>query len=121
MTKLRARDIFYFRRRFHNHLFAMVSAFYAQEAEAGRTSIDDIAGKLDVQRTTVMRWLRHPSGMTMETVSDLLFAMDAEIEPSTITVTRTNPEPVGGPRLSTHVAPSVIGLGRGNELEAGDG
>jgi transcriptional regulator with XRE-family HTH domain len=76
----RARDIYYYRQRFKNRVFGRIVLFFAEEAERRGFTRKDIALSLNRDPAQVSRWLSGPSNMTLDTISDLLLAMDAEIE-----------------------------------------
>jgi transcriptional regulator with XRE-family HTH domain len=106
----RLRDIHYFRQRFRNRVFGRLAAFFAEEAERSGVTRKDIASRLGRDPSQITRWLSQPSNLTIETISDLLLALDAEPEP---------PEIV---RFSERVAPNyahpliarVMGVEGGN-------
>jgi len=77
----RQRDIFYYRQRFKNRVFARIISFFAEEAERTGISKKDIAQKLKRDPAQITRWLSSPSNLTLETISDILLALDSEPEP----------------------------------------
>lgn len=78
---LAKRDIYYYRRRFINRVFGSLAKFFAQEAEKHGATKSKIAKRLDVDPAQITRWLAHPSNLTLESISDILLALDAEAEP----------------------------------------
>lgn len=78
------RDLYYYRRRFQNRVFSKIAAFFAEEAERQGVSKRDIASRLERDPAQITRWLNHPSNMTLETISDLLLALNAEADPPEI-------------------------------------
>jgi hypothetical protein len=80
----RERDVFYYRQRLKNRMFAKIVSFFAEEAEKTGITKKDIAAILNRDPAQITRWLSSPSNMTLDSISDLLLAMDAEIDPPPI-------------------------------------
>ena len=80
----RPREIFYYRKRHKNRVFAALASFFAEEAERTGVSKKDIAARLGRDPASITRWLSNPSNLTLDTISDLLLALDAEAEPPEI-------------------------------------
>jgi hypothetical protein len=78
------RDIAYYRRRHQNRVFSELAKFFAGEAENGRTTRKAIAQKLTKDPAQITRWLSSPSNLELDTISDLLLAMGAEMDHSVI-------------------------------------
>jgi hypothetical protein len=77
---LSRRDVAYYRRRNQTRLFAELAAFFASEAEAGRVTRKEIAQMLGKDPAQITRWLSSPSNLELDTVSDLLLTMGAEMD-----------------------------------------
>lgn len=92
----RPREMFYFRQRFKNRTFNRLVAFFAKEAEERGITKKVIADRLGKDPAQITRWLSAPNNLTLDTISDLLFAMEAEAAP---------PEPV---RLSEKPNPNYM-------------
>jgi hypothetical protein len=73
------REIFYHRQRQKNRIFSELTSFYAEEAEGG-ASKRKIAQRLKKDPAQLTRWLAAPSNLTLDTISDLLLALDAEMD-----------------------------------------
>jgi hypothetical protein len=74
------RDIFYYRQRNKNRIFADICAFYDKEASKnGDISRRLIAKKLRCNPSQITRWLSAPSNLTLDTISDLLLPLQAEM------------------------------------------
>ena len=71
---------FYFRQRQQNRLYDTVIAALEEAAASRGIRKKDIAAKLSVNPSQVTRWLSGPANWETDTVSDLLFAIDAEID-----------------------------------------
>lgn len=80
----RERDIHYYRQRFKNRVYEKLVSFFAKEAERTGVTKKDIASRLKKDPAQVTRWLASPGNLTLDTISDLLLALDAEVEPITI-------------------------------------
>ena len=74
------RDTAYYRQRHRNRVFAKVIAFINEQAEKEQITQRELAVRLGKDPAQVSRWLRHPSNLTLDTISDLLLAFDAEAE-----------------------------------------
>jgi hypothetical protein len=74
------RDIFYYRQRSKNRLFEALTAFFAEEAERRGISKRDVAECLRRDPASITRWLTAPSNLTLDTISDLLLSLGAEMD-----------------------------------------
>lgn len=115
-----ARDIFYYRRRLKNRIFARLSSFFAEEANRTGLTKRDLALRLDKDPAQITRWLSGPSNLTLDTLSDLLLAMDAEADPPVIARFSERAAPnyvhpliefVTGIRISADSTPSAMSVG----------
>lgn len=79
-TPIRDRDIFYYRQRYKNRVFSELVSFFAEEAERLGITKRDIAARLKRDPALISRWLSAPSNLTLETISDLLLALGAEMD-----------------------------------------
>lgn len=77
---LSKRDIHYYRERHKTRLFAEIAAFFAEEAERRGATKGYIAARLGCDPSLITRWLSVPSNLTQEAVSDILLALDAELD-----------------------------------------
>jgi transcriptional regulator with XRE-family HTH domain len=87
------REMFYFRQRFRNRVYNRMAAFFAREAEERGITKKVIAERLGKDPAQITRWLSGPANLTMDTLSDLLFAMEAEPEPPRIVKWADKPKP----------------------------
>lgn len=78
--RLTDREIFYFRQRHRNRVFQSVVAFFAQEAEKRSLTKSEIAEALGKDRSQITRWFSGPGNWELDTISDLLLAMGAEMD-----------------------------------------
>jgi transcriptional regulator with XRE-family HTH domain len=74
------RDIFYYRQRQKNRVFSKIAAYFAEEAERRGITKHDIAEALGRDPSQITRWLSAPSNLTLDTISDLLLALGAEMD-----------------------------------------
>lgn len=87
------RELFYYRQRFRNRLFNKLSAFFAQEAERTGVTKREIAERLGKDPAQISRLLSGPGNVTLDTLSDLLYAMGAEPEPPVFVRFSDRPKP----------------------------
>lgn len=78
------RDVEYYRRRFQNRVFAKVVDFITTEAQREHITKKEMAERLGKDPGQLSRLLSQPSNLTLDTISDLLLAVDAEAEPPEI-------------------------------------
>lgn len=74
------RHIFYFRQRLKNRLFQSVIACFARQAETKGLTKRDLALRLKKDPAQLTRLLSGSGNWTLDTVSELLLAMDSELE-----------------------------------------
>jgi|SRR6476661_3274681 hypothetical protein len=74
------RDIHYYRQRAKNRIFESLTAFFAEEAERTGVTKRDIAECLHRDPAQITRWLSSPSNLTIDTISDLLLSLGAEMD-----------------------------------------
>lgn len=81
IDQLKPRDVYYYRQRYKNRVYGELLKHFVSEAEANGITKKDIATRLGRDPAQVTRWLKEPSNLTLETISDLLLALDAEPDP----------------------------------------
>jgi transcriptional regulator with XRE-family HTH domain len=105
---IRRRDVAYYRRRQQNRVYTALTKFIEAEVRAGRISRKEIADKLSKNPSQISRWLSGPSNFELDTLSDLLLAMGAEMDHS---IVRFADRPRGNymhPLLSATVSNAAI-------------
>ena len=78
------RDIEYYRTRFQNRVFAKLVDFITTEAQRDHITKKEMAERLGKDPGQLSRLLSQPSNLTLDTISDLLLALNAEAEPPEI-------------------------------------
>jgi hypothetical protein len=74
------RDIYYYRQRQKNRVFTDIVAFFVEEAERTGITKRDIAESLKKDPAQITRWLSAPSNLTLDSISDLLLSLGAELD-----------------------------------------
>lgn len=74
----RPKEVAFYRQRLKNRIFTVIVKFFADEAARRGVTKKDIALYLDRDPAQITRWLSAPSNMTLDTISDLLLALEAE-------------------------------------------
>jgi hypothetical protein len=77
---LKTRDKAYYQQRQRNRVFAAIVELFAEEAEKGRITKKGLAASLGKDPSQITRWLSVPSNLELDTISDVLLAMGAEME-----------------------------------------
>lgn len=73
-------DLYYFRERERHNVYQMIISYFADKHASEGLTQADLAKKLKKEPSQISRWLSGPANMTLDTISDLLLAMDAEVE-----------------------------------------
>ncbi len=74
------RDRAYYRRRQQNRVFEAIVKLFAEEAERGAISKKKLAEMLEKDPAQITRWLSAPTNLELDTISDILLAMGAEMD-----------------------------------------
>ena len=75
-------DKAYYAERLRMRLYEAVLTAFEDEARAGRVTKAGLARRLKKDPAQITRWLSGPSNWRIDTISDLLLALDAELDPS---------------------------------------
>jgi transcriptional regulator with XRE-family HTH domain len=78
------RDIAYYQQRYRNRVFSKLVSFITEQAQRQHLTQKDIAERIRKDPASISRLLSSPSNLTLDTISDLLLAFDAEAEPPEI-------------------------------------
>lgn len=87
------RDLSYYQQRYRNRVFSRIVSFVAEQSHRQKMTQKDIADKIRKDPATISRILRSPSNLTLDTISDILLAFEAEAEPPEIVFFRDRPTP----------------------------
>ena len=74
------RDVAYYKQRQKNRVFTELVRFFAEEAERGSITKKDLADAVGKDPSQISRWFAAPSNFELDTLSDLLLAMGAEMD-----------------------------------------
>jgi hypothetical protein len=80
LDPMKRRDVAYYRQRQKNHVFTALVAFFAEEAERRGVTKKQLAEALSKEPSQITRWLSAPSNFELDTLSDLLLALGAEMD-----------------------------------------
>lgn len=80
LVKARKRDAAYYRQRQKNRVFTELAKFFAEEAESRGITKKDLAEALNKDPSQITRWLAAPSNFELDTLSDILLALGAEMD-----------------------------------------
>jgi hypothetical protein len=94
-AKISHRDRFYFRARLKNNIFhELLECFYAQ-SKSGKMNKKSIADVLGKDAGWVSRQFAGPRNLELETLSDLLLAMDSELEVKAVPIRKSQHDTAG--------------------------
>lgn len=88
-----AREISYYRQRYRNRVFSKLVSFITEQAQQNHVTKKDVAELLGKDPGLISRILNQPSNLTLDSISDLLLAFDAEAEPPDIVLFKDRPAP----------------------------
>ena len=89
-AKLPTTDIYFFRQRLKNKIFQSALAYFAEVAKERNLTKKDIAKLLDKDPAQITRWFSGPNNWTLDTISDLLLAMGAEMKHEIVSLDKFN-------------------------------
>lgn len=78
-SEISERDLRFYRRLLRNRVFSELLAYFESLAKSNDFKKSDLAARLNKDRGAISRLFAEPSNLTLDTVSDLLVAMDAEL------------------------------------------
>lgn len=94
-------DIGYARQRLKNRVFTQLVTFFDEEAQKRGITKRDLALALQKDPGQLNRVLKHPSNLTLETISDLLVALDADLDTRVVRFSDKAPTNYMHPLLGT--------------------
>jgi len=74
------REIAYYKQRQRNLQQTELAAFFAEEAEQRGITKKDLADVLGKDPAQITRWLSAPTNLETDTITEILLALDAEME-----------------------------------------
>jgi len=77
---MKRRDIYYYRHRQKLSMFQMVASHFAKLAENQGLTLKDLALKLKIEADEMVYLMSGPGHWDLDTLSDVLLAMDAEMK-----------------------------------------
>ncbi|WGS02371.1 helix-turn-helix transcriptional regulator [Bradyrhizobium sp. ISRA443] len=80
LNQMARRDVAYYRQRQKNRVFTELVQFFAEEAEHRGVTKKDLAAALSKDPAQITRWLSAPSNFELDTLSDILLALGAEMD-----------------------------------------
>ena len=87
-------DIYFFRQRLKNKIFQSALAYFASVAKERNMTKKDIAKLLNKDPAQITRWFSGPNNWTLDTISDLLLAMGAEMKHEIVPLHELKQEPI---------------------------
>ena len=92
-SKVSNRDLAYFRARLKNNIFHELLGCFYEQAKAGRLNKKFIADVLGKDAGWVSRQFAGPRNLELDTLSDLLLAMDSELEVKAVRIEKQHSLP----------------------------
>src|SRR4030088_13023 len=80
LNPMKRRDVAYYRQRQKNNVFTALVEFFAEEAQRRGVTKKQLAETLSKNPSQITRWLSAPSNFELDTLSDLLLVLDAEMD-----------------------------------------
>ena len=87
-SKISDRDLNFQRRLTRSRIYSELIAHYVKMSKTSGLKKHHLAALLGKDRAQITRLLSEPSNLTLDTISDLLLAMDAELEVQITPVSR---------------------------------
>jgi hypothetical protein len=83
--------IAFFQERLRNRLYELVVTEFLKQCEEQKLTKAELARRIGRKPEQVTRWLGAPGNWTLDTVSDLMLGMGAEVELSVAPLRETSP------------------------------
>jgi hypothetical protein len=80
LNPMKRRDVAYYRQRQKNRVFTQLVEFFAEEAERRGITKKELAEAIAKDPAQITRWFSAPSNFEMDTLSDILLALGAEMD-----------------------------------------
>jgi hypothetical protein len=101
--ELKRRDRAYYRRRQQNNVFAALTELFAEQAGSGAISKKELAEMLGKDPSQITRWLSSPSNLELDTISDMLLAMGAEMDHRVVRFSERSKENFAHPLIAPYL------------------
>lgn len=105
VERLSDKEIYYFRQRNKNRIYQAIVAYFADRAEIVGLTKSEVARKLGKDPAQITRWFSGPGNWTLDTISDLLLAMESELTCEILPM-RVRDEPINTPVSDSSVSKS---------------
>ena len=99
------RDVAYYRQRQKNRVFTALVEFFAVEAERAGLTKKELATSLSKEPSQITRWLSAPSNFELDTLSDILLAMGAEMDHRIVRFKDRAKQNYIHPLIAKHIVP----------------
>jgi len=100
---MKRRDVAYYQQRQKNRVFAELVQFFAEEAEQHGITKKDLATALSKDPSQITRWLAAPSNFELDTLSDILLALNAEMDHKIVRFSERPKQNYMHPLIAKHV------------------
>lgn len=106
--KLSLEDIYYYRQRHKNRVHSIVVQLFSKLVEKDGLTKAAIAYRLGKSPAQITRWFSGPSNWTLDTVSDLLLAMGAELDSAASSINEKPKHSVDHPLCEVGATSQVV-------------
>jgi transcriptional regulator with XRE-family HTH domain len=108
LNPMKRRDVAYYRQRQKNRVFTSLVELFAQEAASRGVTKKQLAEALSKDPSQITRWLSAPSNFELDTLSDLLLALDAEMDCRIVRFSDRLKPNYAHPLISTHMGKQTV-------------
>ena len=108
LNPMKRRDVAYYRQRQKNRVFTALVEFFAQEAERRGVTKKQLAESLSKDPSQITRWLSAPSNFEIDTLSDILLALDAEMDHRIVRFSDRLIPNYAHPLIATHMGQQTV-------------
>jgi hypothetical protein len=107
------RDVAYYKQRQRNRVFSEMVRFFAEEAEQGRITKKELAEAIGKDPAQISRWFAAPSNFELDTLSELLLPMGAEMDHRIVRFSERSKPNYAHPLVAKNVVQSTTELPTG--------
>lgn len=105
---MKRRDLAYYRQRQKNRVFTSLVEFFAKEAERRGVTKKQLAEALSKDPSQITRWLSAPSNFELDTLSDILLALDAEMDTRIVRFADRAKPNYAHPLVAVHIGKETV-------------